>query len=84
MGKPDAVTGVCSHNDITVEKDTQGLTVLHLASLKGDEQVLIYIMYRILGIIHGRKLCKFRESGSNHKCILAFFIIAGIYIYEIA
>ena len=45
MGKPEAVTGVCSHNDIAVEKDTQGLTVLHLASLKGDEQVLIYIMY---------------------------------------
>ena len=26
-------------NDVAAEKDTQGLTVLHLASLKGDEQV---------------------------------------------
>jgi len=28
-------------NDVAEEKDTQGLTVLHLASLKGDAQVKI-------------------------------------------
>ena len=27
-------------NGVAMEKDTQGLTVLHLASLKGDEQVI--------------------------------------------
>ena len=27
-------------NDVAMEKDTQGLTVLHLASLKGGEQVM--------------------------------------------
>ena len=26
-------------NDVAVEKDSQGLTILHLASLKGDERV---------------------------------------------
>lgn len=33
-------TGAGVRNDVAVEKDTQGLTVLHLASLKGDEQVM--------------------------------------------
>lgn len=28
-------------NDVAVEKDSQGLTVLHLASLKGDERVSV-------------------------------------------
>jgi len=32
-------TGSKLRNDVAAEKDTQGLTVLHLASLKGDEQV---------------------------------------------
>ena len=27
-------------DEVAMEKDTQGLTVLHLASLKGDEQVI--------------------------------------------
>ena len=32
-------SGSTLRNDVASEKDTQGLTVLHLASLKGDEQV---------------------------------------------
>ena len=31
-------------NDVAEEKDTQGLTVLHLASLKGDEQVIVMML----------------------------------------
>ena len=29
--------------------------------------------YRILGIVRGRKICKFRESESNRECFLALF-----------
>ena len=35
-------------NDVAKEKDTQGLTVLHLASLKGDEQVKIMSSYNLM------------------------------------
>ena len=32
-------------DDVATEKDTQGLTVLHLASLKGDEQVMYQLLW---------------------------------------
>ena len=35
-------------NDVAAEKDTQGLTVLHLASLKGDEQVIKLVYSTVL------------------------------------
>lgn len=34
-------SGSSLQNDVAMEKDIQGLTVLHLASLKGDEQVRV-------------------------------------------
>ena len=32
-------------DDVAAEKDTQGLTILHLASLKGDEQVMYQLLW---------------------------------------
>ena len=38
----------------------------------------------LLGIVHGRKVCKSHESESIRGCFLALFISAGSFIYEFA
>ena len=55
-------------NDVAKEKDTQGLTVLHLASLKGDEQVtVIDILCKVIILCNGYYPCVQYEAGSKHN-----------------
>ena len=43
-----------------------------------------FLVYCIMGIVHRRKVHEFCKSWSIRKCFLAPFILAGIFIYEIA
>ena len=37
-----------------------------------------------MGIVRGKEVCEFHESGSIRECFLALFISSGIFTYKIA